>query len=382
MSDLNNDLNLLIKEYGIYQCLDCGKCTGACPIAETGKDFSPRIAAGKIIDKGEDDPYVRNFIWSCLTCGRCDDLCPSGIKFSHFVRMMRNRLIARGDAGIYSHGGALFSLMRMMAAPDIKQNRMDWLPSDIKTQSQGKILYFVGCLPYFDIFFQNLNLHTTRIAVSGLKILNHYGISPVILKNERCCGHDLLWSGDEKGFTGLARSSYQEIKDHGVEEIITSCPECYYTFKEFYPGAVGNFDLKVTHIFEFLKNKLEQEGKNLKSLPLNVTFKDSCRLRVEKNVRSLPKELLGKIPDLSLREMPESQIGNICCGNSSWVNCGAHSKKIQTKWINDANKTGSRFLITSCPKCLIHLECTKNDLKDEEKIEIKDLVSLLAEAIV
>ncbi|MFH2012665.1 MAG: (Fe-S)-binding protein [Pseudomonadota bacterium] len=373
----------IIKESGVYQCLDCGKCTGACPIAETGKNFSPRLAASKVIESGDNDPYVQEFIWACLTCGRCDDRCPSGVKFSNFVQMLRERWIDSGKSGIYSHGGAMFSLMRMMSSPGIKQNRLGFLQSDLKIQSSGKILYFVGCLPYFDVFLKNLGLNTVQTAVDSIRILNRCNIEPVVLGNERCCGHDLFWAGDQKGFARLAKQSYEEIKDHGIEEIITSCPECLYTFKEMFPKVLPDFDLKASHVFELIDKRLKSEDSKLvfKPLPLQVTLKDSCRLNHYKDISKTFRELAGQIPELNIRETPDSEIGNICCGTSAWVGCGEHSKKIQIKRLKETIDTGSQLLATSCPKCMIHLQCTMNDFGYNEKLEIKDMVSLFAEAL-
>ena len=377
------DLEFHIKEMGIYQCLDCGKCTGACPVAETGKDFSPRLMASKVIEKGESDPYVQEFIWTCLTCGRCDDRCPSKVAFSDFIRILRGRWIESGNSGIFSHGGALYSIMRMMSSPNIQQDRINFIPSKYKTQKQGKILYFVGCLPYFDVFFKDLDLNLVQITLDSLKILDHCNIEPIVLDNEKCCGHDLFWAGDQKGFVKLAKNSYEEIKDHGAVEIITSCPECYHTFKEIYPQTIDNFDLKVTHIFEIIKEKL-QSGKEFLDLSpqhIQATFKDSCRISHHKGISHLPRDILGHIPGLCIKETADSKIGNICCGNSAWVGGGRHSKIIQMKRLQDTINISSELLITSCPKCFIHLKCTMKDFCGEEKLEVKDMISLIADAL-
>ena len=383
MLDYKKDLDLIIKEMGIYQCLDCGKCTAACPVAETGKEFSPRIAANRVIENGESDSYVQEFIWACLTCGRCDERCPSGVNFSDFVRILRSRGIDSGEAGVYSHGGAMFSIMKMMSSPGIKQNRTNFLTPEIKTRSRGKVLYFAGCLPYFDAFFENLNLNTVQIAKDSLRILNHCHITPVVLDNERCCGHDLFWAGDQMGFSRLAKRSYEEIKDHGVEEIITSCPECYSTFKETFPKMIDNFDLKVTHIFEVIEKKLNTapDSSGLKNLPYSIALKDSCRLSNYKNISHGLKRALTQIPELEIMTTPDSTIGDICCGNSAWVGCGKHSKIIQIKRLREASETGSQFLVTSCPKCLIHLQCTIKDFPNSGDLKIKDAVSLFSEAL-
>jgi len=92
--------------------------------------------------------------------------------------------------------------------------------------------------------------------MDSLRLLNFFDIKPAMLNHERCCGHDLFWAGDQKGFARLAKESYEEIKDHGVEEIITSCPECLYTFKEIFPKVLPDFDLRATHIYESIDKGL------------------------------------------------------------------------------------------------------------------------------
>ncbi|MDY7033034.1 MAG: (Fe-S)-binding protein [Thermodesulfobacteriota bacterium] len=383
--DLNrqDNLDLFIKESGVYQCIDCGKCTGACPIAETGKEFSPRVAASKVIEKGDKDPYVQEFIWTCLTCGRCDERCPSGVKFSDFVRKLRELRIESGDSGVYSHGGAMFSIMKMMASPDLKQKRTDFLPSDVKIKSRGKTLYFMGCVPYFDVFFKDIGLNTVQIAIDALRVLNRCGIEPVVLDNERCCGHDLFWSGDQKGFVELAKTCYQEIRDHDVEEIITSCPECLYTLGEIFPTVVKGFDLKVTHISQVIEERIDlcSEKPQLNPVSAKISFKDSCRLNRYGEASKSIRRLLDRIPELESQDTPDSLIGNICCGNSSWVGCGWHSKTIQMKRLRQTIAAGSQVLVTSCPKCLIHLQCTKNNFSNDKELDIKDMISVLAEAM-
>ncbi len=47
--------------------------------------------------------------------------------------------------------------------------------------TQGNGVLFVGCAPYFDVMFENIDVKSTDIAASAVKILNHLGIVPVVL---------------------------------------------------------------------------------------------------------------------------------------------------------------------------------------------------------
>jgi len=39
----------IVKEHNVFACQDCGKCTSSCPLALSGKQYSPRAIAASII---------------------------------------------------------------------------------------------------------------------------------------------------------------------------------------------------------------------------------------------------------------------------------------------------------------------------------------------
>jgi Fe-S oxidoreductase len=84
-----------------------------------------------------------------------------------------------------------------------------------------------------------------------------------------------------------------------------------------------------------------------------------------------------------LVEMPKNRQNAICCGTSSWVNCDAYSRMIQANRLKEAKSTGAEALVTACPKCQIHFNCTQNaeGYPEDDKIEIIDLTSLFAQAV-
>ena len=142
----------IIKNTKAYHCLDCGKCTAVCPVALFNGDFSPRRLVGEAVT-WEDEVLKDCRIWSCLTCRMCHERCPSEVNFVEFIRQLRTDAREGGKEGTCTHGGALQSLMRIMTAPNLHQNRVDWMTTDLKTSESSEYLYFVGCLPYFDLFF-------------------------------------------------------------------------------------------------------------------------------------------------------------------------------------------------------------------------------------
>ena len=81
-----------------------------------------------MIAEREDEAYIENAVWECLTCGMCRERCPSGVDFNRFILEMRTLLAeTKGLKGYRAHDGAIHSWMSMMTAPDLKQNRLDWV---------------------------------------------------------------------------------------------------------------------------------------------------------------------------------------------------------------------------------------------------------------
>ena len=371
-------LNNLIEKFQVFHCVECGKCTGACPLAQVDRDFSPRLVAKYAIEEGLHSKYVREKVWSCLTCGLCNERCPVGISFTEFIRAIRP-LYTRGDfKGHLSHGGALHGLMRMQTAPRLNQNRLDWITPDLKVSSHGDILYFVGCLPYFEAFFSDLNVHLEKIAVDTVRILNSLGIEPVVLPDERCCGHDLIWTGDEASFHKLRCINIESFKKTGAKTIVTACGECSYVLKHLYQDESQTFPFEVMHLSEYLKKVGFDTGKNLNRV---ATYQDPCRLSRLQGVYDAPRELLGSI--LELREMPHFGPGAWCCGNASWLHCDRYSKQMQVERLLEAKGTKSDLIVTACPKCQIHLTCAMADINRMQDLSmtIQDLSSVIAASI-
>lgn len=207
-----------------WYCMECGKCSAVCPITRwEGRSYtSPRILVEKAIE-GRDDELLDDLLfWSCLTCKRCSELCPSDVHFSEFIRDARAVAREDGRQGECTHGEAIQTWGRMMAQPGLRQNRLGWLSDDLQVSDSSDTIYFAGCLPYYDALFADLGVEGVRIAQAAVKILNHLGIQPQVLADERCCGHDQLWEGDVATFRALADLNLELFKASGARRVVTT----------------------------------------------------------------------------------------------------------------------------------------------------------------
>ncbi len=368
--------------HNVYVCQDCGKCSSACPVALSGKEFSPRAIANAVATGDLDSPVIREDIWSCLTCGLCYDRCPSAVSFPEFIKDMRCATPANGKFN--AHEGFFHSLMRAMTSPGLPVEHWKWLPSDIQTDTNSKILFFGGCAPYFDTFFKNhLGIGTSDILVDALRLMNFFDIRPAILQNERCCGHDLLWSGDRENFIKLARLNVELISAMGTQELVTACPECYRAFSRDYPENGIKTGFKVTHIFELAEAEIGKGAVGFTKLNRKITFQDPCRLSRTQSGCELPRGLLKRLKVADFTEMRDRGASSLCCGNCAWTGCDSYSKAMQVNRLRQARETGANLLVTACPKCQIHLRCAMEDpfLENEIRMEMIDLTSILAKTI-
>jgi len=374
----------IVAAHDVHACQDCGKCSSACPLTLSGKPFSPRAIANAVITGEIASAPVQKDVWSCLTCGLCYDRCPSAVNFSEFIRDMRHVLKDNGSKGYPVHGGFFHSLMRTMTTPELKINHWAWLPADVRHDPGSKVMFFGGCAPYFDRFFKkHLGVRTSEILVDSLRILNFFDIYPSLLPGERCCGHDLLWSGDKEGFLKLARLNVDAIHDLGIKEVITACPECYRSLARDYPEHGIEERFKVTHIFELLEKEIEKGAVQFKKFNRRLTFQDPCRLSRLEDRADLPRKLINRLNPEGFQEMRDRGASAICCGNCAWTGCDTYSKALQVKRIRQAKETGTDLLMTACPKCQIHLTCAMEDpfLGEELNMPMMDLVSVLARTI-
>jgi len=369
----------IIRQSRAYYCLDCGKCTGNCPVALHDETFSPRaLVRTVLLGEGEELAGSR-LLWSCLTCRMCQERCPSDVRFIDFQRKVRTAYRDLGHREFCSHGGAFQVLQRIMTAPRLKQNRLDWVTGDMEISSRGDTLYFVGCLPYFDALFRDLGVCSLDTARSTVRVLNALGIKPRLLEDERCCGHDLLWTGDEGHFLALARHNVRQIEKRGIKRVVFSCPEGYRTFKRDVPAFLGPLSFEVIHLSELLAGSYLPLG----TLERPVTYHDPCRLGRHLGIYEPPREVLRSIRGLELREMYHHHHTALCCGTSAWMNCDRASKAIQMERLGEARETGAELLVTACPKCQIHLTCAMKDqhLGGSLDIEIKDFATVVAESL-
>jgi len=321
-------------------------------------------------------------LWDCLTCGKCTNYCPTKVSFPEFVRSVRMTSRDKDNCSVINHAGITYYIADAMANNDLKQKRLSWVDGT-KVVTKGDVLFFTGCLPYFDTIFKHINVDGgPGMLNNAVKIMNKAGVTPVVMADEVCCGHDEIWSGDQKTFIELAKKNLKAIERTGAKRIVTICPECATTLKNDYREHLG-VELDVVHITEFIAEFIKNGRLTMKKSNEKVTYHDPCRLVQHLGVVEAPRNIIKTIDPEGFVEMKESGVLASCCGTTLWRGCDALSEVMRHDRLKQAMATGATTLLTACPKCRIHFKCTLSGKCEEAgldpKLKVKDIVTFIAE---
>lgn len=94
---MEQQLQVLMDKAGItrYDCYQCGKCSGGCPMAE-GMDLKPR-GIMRCVQIGSLKRILEsNTIWLCSGCYACVDRCPHDVNIPAFIEEARYEAMRRG----------------------------------------------------------------------------------------------------------------------------------------------------------------------------------------------------------------------------------------------------------------------------------------------
>jgi len=359
-------------------CYQCGKCDTVCPWNRV-TTFSVR----KLIREATFGltEIEHEEIWRCTTCGRCPQKCPRD------VRQIEDMVALRRMATAYDvfPGGAkpLRTVSAGLAAEgnpfgEERARRAEWAKGlPVKPFTEGmEILYFPGCYPSYDPRLR-------KVAVATANILHKAGVDFGILgARENCCGESVRKTGNEELFKRLARENIKTFVENGVKKILVSSPHCYHTFRNEYPEFMVHFE--VVHVSQYLL-QLVGEGrlKITGEYPRKVTYHDPCYLGRHNGIYDEPRQLLAKIPGLTLTEMSEAREDSLCCGMGGgriWMET-PRSERFANLRLEQALATGAGVLVTACPYCITNFEDSRLIMNQEESIEVRDLTEVLQDLV-
>lgn len=78
-------------------CLQCAKCTSACPVAKLQPEYRPhQIVNTARLGLAKELFSSSNLVWSCALCFKCKEICPQDVAPSDLMLALRNVSVERG----------------------------------------------------------------------------------------------------------------------------------------------------------------------------------------------------------------------------------------------------------------------------------------------
>lgn len=98
--DWDENLSKKIDRYhlaeNLEQCLQCGKCTGNCPVAALTPSYNPRAIINDILSGTSKRLLDSEEIWRCLWCANCYRVCPVDIQYPLLMMQLRYDALENG----------------------------------------------------------------------------------------------------------------------------------------------------------------------------------------------------------------------------------------------------------------------------------------------
>lgn len=341
----------------IDKCMECEICFEICQtyIAAEKPSYTPvaRLKAAKKIFQAEQvNSEEVEGLYSCLKCERCTHVCPEKINVSEIVRLAQGELTRKNmNFPLVKKVKAQMDLIRKTGNPNLgePEKRWEWLPEEFP-EHESDTLFFIGCLPSFWL---------KDIALSSYLLLKKAGVDFTLMKEEICCGHYLYNMGGDD----LALEQFEELMEifshRGVKRIITICPGCYRTFKDWFPRIMGKVDLEVLHLTQVLFpffQRMNAVSKIKLSDDPRTTYHDPCELGRIAGICEEPRDIL-RVCGVKFSEMKNNREDAPCCGGGGGVPGNFLDLAVDVdEQVLDNISTNN--IITSCPACLLRLNHT------------------------
>ena len=242
---------------------------------------------------------------------------------------------------------------------------------------QPEVLFWVGCAGSFDD-------RAKKITKAFVKILTKANIEFAVLGTEESCtGDPAKRAGNEFLFQMQAVTNIEVINAYEIKKIVTTCPHCFNTIKNEYPGLGGNYE--VMHHTQFLKTLLSEgrltiEGGQYKGK--RITFHDPCYLGRANEIYEAPRDLIRKL-DAELVEMKSCKSRGLCCGAGGaqmFKEAEPGNKEINIKRTEQALEVKPQIIAAGCPFCNTMMTDGVKNKEKEDEIAVMDIAELIANA--
>jgi Fe-S oxidoreductase len=342
-----------------------------------GKNFLASAILRKELGQSN---HLAESLYRCTLCGSCKVACPPQVDTPSIVKALRSDLVENGLVPKAIHDVLTNTLRYGNPWGENPAKRSRW-GQELHVKSfndcaPSSILYFVGCTSAYDTRAQ-------EIAKSMVRVFNKAEVDFGTLGNEeKCCGSPILEIGEKGLYEKIATENIESFRKHRVNNIVTTSPHCYDAFTNDYPELSENPG--VQHYTQFVAELIDQgKIKMSRSLRKKVVYHDPCVLGRRNSIYEAPRKILESIPGITLLEMDKTKENSYCCGGGGgmmWTR-ELFGERPSTNRAKQARDLEPDIVATSCPFCLINLEDGMKVIGMDDRIQVKDILELVSEAL-
>lgn len=357
---MNNDEFMTLAK----RCIRCGFCLEACPTYKvTGMESnSPRgriRLMSQVMGHGmTPTPDLVRSIDLCLGCRACETACPSGVRYGHMLEIFRAHLESLGSRPTPQRAAkeTLISVMRqpeafatslnashlarrfkvadpvprpLAAALTGRPEARPLLPSLPPRPSVASLPPFspaLGARQHTVCLLQGCVMRVLydRVNRATIRMLQRAGCDVLCPPELGCCGALDVHAGLREQGRDAARRFLATLASLNFDYLVSNSAGCGSTLKEYgellrddpvWAATAKRLSECVCDVTEFLvQANLPPPNAHLQA---KVTYHDACHLAHAQGIRDAPRQLLARVPGITLVPLNES---DMCCGSAGIYN--------------------------------------------------------------
>ncbi len=399
-------------------CIHCGLCLDDCPTYQVlgnemdsprGRILLMRALAEERIPAG---PAPRTHLDRCLGCRACETACPSGVRYSALLEHAREHMPAASPApppwrlalllfwilpfpwrfrlavrvGLWMRALGLLRLAVRLFPRLAALEKMlpPALPSRLRlspraapsSETRAGVSLFTGCAT---------SALTPRTLENTQRVLLHHGCAVTTPPRQVCCGAIHLHSGRPDEARAAARANLAAFAgDTPIIAVAAGCGAMLKGYGELLGGetpdraAAQAFARRVRDISEFVCDLGLRPP--VVRLEARVACQDACHLLHAQRISAPPREILRRIPGVTLVEPRDA---GQCCGAAGSYNL-QHPEiadELGRRKLQSLRESGAAVVASGNIGCMMHLQgLQRQDGRAAAPLRIVHTIDLLHEA--
>jgi len=346
-----------------FRCIECGKCTGICPVTAHLPSFIPRRLVVKGLYGMEDELAADPSMWACLTCGLCKEACRVDVDLPEFFRRVRGISRAGGSAEVPTHGGLVHTFERLCSHPALAPRINGWAEAPgLRLDPASDTAFVAGAAAALADIVNDVPYDPSAVPRAAVRVLSAIGVQPRLVEGERPSGHDLFYSGEDEAFARLARLNVDALRATRAKRAVFACPETMHAYRDLYPRVLGEaLGVECVHLVQPLAEAVRAGKVAFRPMAegaggVAIAYHDSCRMGRSLGLYDEPRLVL-EAAGARLVELANNRAYAQCCGVGAWQRCDPASRRIRLGRLAEARAAGASILISPCSRCTLHFQC-------------------------